>query len=441
VRFGSVDEVTAGPGPGCAKHTSTASSQGTDMHAADQMGLFVLPEVGQRRLGPVAAWITTGGLACAAERRYGHAQILSPRGLQPPKEALRHATQQQQPGRRAAYKRHVPEAVITAAKDARSALRAPGAIDLELLGPGTRPLRFVWQRHELFHHEGLTIARRFGTPLVLSVHAVQVDEAAGWGVRRPGWGRALRWASETRKFHSADVVTAVSDEVAASIASLGIDERKLLVLPNGVDTDAFTPTIDGGGVRARLGIAPRELVVGWSGSFRTFHGLDTALEAIAQLQRDDVEIALLLLGDGLGRQSVAEQAQRLGIRRLIMPGTVAYEKMPSHLAAMDIALVLAAPGQPFHYSPVKLREYAASGKAILGHEVGQIAKDLKHGRDCMLVPAGDAAALAEAIRLLTDPRRRHDLGSAAARKAQERWSWDTRLGDLDEFLARSSSIR
>ena len=108
-------------------------------------------------------------------------------------------------------------------------------------------------------------------------------------------------------------------------------------------------------------------------------------------------------------------------------GAVPFEKVETYLACCDI---LVSPHNPppadleFFGSPIKIFEYMAMGKAIVASRIGQIAEVLEDGVDALLVPPGDAEALAEAIlRLAEDPDLRAELGRAARRKVVERYTW------------------
>lgn len=404
-------------------------------------GLFVLPVAGEGRKGPVAAWVTTAGLARAVEKRLGWAEIVSPLGRQSPLSAYANATPMrvsQQPANR---KGRTPQVLITAAKDVRNARRAWLRRHV-IANDRTMPvdsLRFVWQRHELFHDEGLRAARLWGVPSVLSVHAVQVDEAAAWGVRRPLWGRPLRHASEVRRFRSADLVTTVSDALAAAVASCGVEEKQILVLPNGVDTAHFR-RMETAALRTALGLDDLDLVVGWSGSFRGFHGLSYAVEAVAAVQRSGYRVGLLLLGDGVQRKALLSEANAMGVRDVVSPGTVSYEDMPKYLNCMDVGLVLSNADEGFHYSPVKLREYAATGRAIIAHRIGQMQQELDDGVDSLLVAPGNASQLASAMRKLIPLEVHSRLGQAARHKAEREWDWTQRVDDLLNALSSREAI-
>jgi len=405
--------------------------------------VFVMPSQSAGQIGPVAVWITAAGWASAAGRLWGSSWILTPEGVLTPDEAVAMATRPSArlpdgPG----WRRLVPQVVRLGAKDVRQVARARRFRDLAARGPWDgSDLAFVWQRHDLFHTAGFRLAREHGKPLVLFVDAPLVWEARKWGVRRPGWGRLVELAGETPQFRSADLVACVSDEVAEEVGRRGVPADRIVVTPCGVDADAFSPNVSGEAVRGRLGLEGR-FVVGWVGSFRRFHGVDIALRAAALLRERVPDLALLLVGDGFERSAMERLAGELALRNVVFTGTVAYPEVAEYIAAMDVALVLDRGDQGFHYSPLKLKEYMACGRSVVGPRVGELARHLIDGRDGLLVRPGDPAGLADAVeRLSADPSLRLSLGATAREKALLGWTWDRqlatvleRLGSLDPAL-------
>jgi glycosyltransferase involved in cell wall biosynthesis len=398
--------------------------------------LFVMPSPSAGQSGPVAVWITAAGWAAAARRLCGSAWVLTPHGVFSPEEAAALATRPTlAPAGRRRWRRFVPLTLRTAAKDVLQIRKARRYRRAALDGPWNgHNLAFVWQRHDLFHTAGFELARARGVPLVLFVDAPLVWEARKWGVRRPGWGKLLELTGERRQLRSADLVACVSDEVAEELKTRGVPPGRIIVTPCSVDLEAFTPEVSGESVRRRFGLEGK-FVVGWLGSFRRFHGMELALQAASLIQDRLPDLALLLVGDGPERPVMERLAKDLGLRNVAFTGTVAYSDVAGHIGAMDVSLVLDRGEQGFHYSPLKLREYMACGRAVIGPRVGELDRLLTDGVDGLLVEPGDSEALAGAIENLHgDPERRRLLGSAARAKVAEEWSWDRQLERVFEAL-------
>lgn len=406
--------------------------------------VFVLPQPAIGQLGPVAAYLSTGGWAEAAARVLGMAWIVTPWGILEPAEVLRRGagprprrapsavpptvtTGRARAG--AALRRHAPTVVKTAVKDVRQLGRAR-RFTIDRDGPWSgSDVDFVWQRHGLFETAGLDLADQLGRPSVLFVPATKVWEAERWGTHRPGWGALVERTAERPALVRADVVACGSSEVAEQAERIGTPPERIVITPTGVDVDRFTDAASRREeVRARLGLTGR-FVVGWAGSFRPFHALERAVDAVDGLP----DTTLLLLGDGPERDAVEALAADRGVPA-VFTGTVDHRDLPAYLAAMDAGLVLASDGG-FHYSPLKLAEYLAAGLAVVAPDVEPVATRLTHDEEVLLVEPGDASSLRAALdSLRTDEDRRRRLGRAGCAAARDRLSWDHQVRRVVDAL-------
>jgi glycosyltransferase involved in cell wall biosynthesis len=407
--------------------------------------VFVLPTTTHGQLGPVAGWISTSGWAAAAERVVGRAWIVTPHGVLDVATVRERAADGSTAGTtatagtdeagarssaRRSFVRATPLTVKTAIKDAREWTRARG-FHVPADGPWSSEdtrVEFVWQRHELFHTAGVELARALDVPSVVFVPAVHVWQARQWGVTRPGWGAQLERRGERPALRAATLVACGTDLVAEQVLRLGVDPDRVLITPTGVDLDRFTPQPDGREVRERLGLDGK-VVIGWTGSFRSFHVLDQ-LVAAAPATPGTV---LLLVGDGPERARIEQLAADAGVEA-VFTGTVSPAELPRHLAAMDVGVVMADP-RSFHYSPLKLAEYLAAGLPVLAPDVEPLRHRLDPDGNAVLYEAGSTTALRSALEeLATDAPRRQRL-RAGALAAAPQWSWDEQVRRVRAAIA------
>ena len=276
----------------------------------------------------------------------GDSWIVTPNGVVEPKRARATASAPQLSTPSVpSWRRHLPTVAKTAAKDLREWDRAR-RFRIDPQGPwsGT-DVSFVWQRHELFHTAGIELARELGVPSVMFVPAAVVWESKQWAVSRPGWSGLVERYGERNELLQADLVACGSDLVAEQVRRIGVPDDRIIVTPSGVDLDLFSADQDSTELRNELKLGSR-FVVGWVGSFRKFHALQHAVEALAKVDGAH----LLLVGDGPERTHIRELARNLGVV-VRFTGTIPHQEIPRYLAAMDVGLLLASPDQPFHYSP------------------------------------------------------------------------------------------
>ncbi len=307
-----------------------------------------------------------------------------------------------------------------------------------------RKVAFVYQRYSLNNYAGVKLARLLGVPFVLEYNGSEIWINRNWG--KPLKHEALAERIEMLCLHAADVVVVVSRPMRDELSRRGIDPDGILVNPNGVDPERYSPTVDGSEVRGRLGLAEKT-IVGFIGTFGRWHGAEVLAEAFGRLlgMRPDLRdrLRLLMIGDGNTMPQVRECIARHGMGDVcVLTGAVPQEEGPVHLAACD---VLAAPhvpnpdGTPFFGSPTKLFEYMATGKGIVASDLDQIGEVLRNGETARMVRPGDPAALAEGLlELIEDEPLRRRLGRAAREEAVARYTWEehTRkiVGKLKERL-------
>src|SRR6185312_10629938 len=222
---------------------------------------------------------------------------------------------------------------------------------------------------------------------------------------------------------AADLVVVVSKAIKEELIGQGIDSAKILVNPNGVNPDRYTPAVDGTAVRRRYGLEGK-IVLGFIGTFGRWHGAEVLAEAFGQLlhaypqHRDTVR--LFMIGDGVMMPEVKRRLVKSGAEAAtIFTGLIAQEQGPEHLAACDILVSPHVPNPdetPFFGSPTKLFEYMAMGKGIVASDLDQIGEVLRHRETAWLVPPADVQQLADGIdRLVQDRTLRECLGADARR--------------------------
>lgn len=392
--------------------------------------LFAVPS--PCTLRATAVWITLRSWLQAACKRFETAQIVTPDGPM----ALA-AVDQLVDGadRTPSARRRSPRAVAarTFAKDLRTAaIHVRGSRAPKDVVPLSDTTPFVWQHHDPFFRLGTVLAHRTEAPLVQFVDAPHVWEGNRWGTARPGWGALLERFGETPQLRAADLILCVSKEVAAAVADITDGCANVRVTPCTPDP-AFFEVRGRQRTRAALGAEPDAVVFGWAGSFRRFHAVDHLLEAFARIRCSMPNTRLLMIGDGPERPRLEARAVDLGIADAVtFTGRVPFSAMPRHIAAIDVAVATARDRSSFHYSPLKLREYRASGRAVVAPDAGQAATVVAHAVDGLLYPPGDVEALAEALcRVGSDADLRSRLGAAASEA--ERSSAGT-VGHVDLVL-------
>jgi glycosyltransferase involved in cell wall biosynthesis len=214
-------------------------------------------------------------------------------------------------------------------------------------------------------------------------------------------------------------VIACSAAVRDELLEAGLDRRKVVLLPNAADLGRFRPR-----ETSRLSKPP---VIGVLGSLSPAKGHDILLEAMTLLQREGHRPEAWFIGDGERRASLEEEAARRGLA-----GRVRFlghrSDVPDLLPRLD---VMAFPSRSEGFG-LAVVEAQASGVPVVTARTGGLEEVVADGDSGLLVPPGDAAALATALeRLLEDEGLRETLRAGGLASAA---SYD--IGPYVERLVR-----
>ena len=261
----------------------------------------------------------------------------------------------------------------------------------------------LYERIALHSAAGSTTARALGIPHIVELNAPLPEEAARYRrLERPEDADRLERATLSH----AGLVLPVSSPLAAYARDRGA--QRVEVTPNAVAPERFSD------LPPRDPSAPPVAV--FSGALRPWHGIETIAEAWALL--DGEAPRLRVIGDGPARDIVAAAGAE-------MLGAVPHEQVPRLLGEADIGLAPYSPDAPAYFSPLKLFEYLAAGLAIVAADIPGV-RDVTGSEAAVLIPPGDAPALARAVAVLaTDHAARERLGSAARALAAEH-TWQRR---------------
>lgn len=255
-------------------------------------------------------------------------------------------------------------------------------------------------------------------PLVHHEDGFNQDEAAGLKTSR-NWFRRI----------------ALGRAAAVVVPSLGLERIATDVwhqpsgrvhrIPNGIETAAYArkPKRD---ALPRVVKRPGELWLGTLAGLRPIKNLPRLVRAFAGLPD---EWQLVILGEGSEREAIRAEALRLDIaHRVHLPGFAAD---PAKVIGLFDLFALSSDSEQF---PISVVEAMAGGLAVVSPDVGDVAAMLAEPNRPFVTPAGDEAALAEAIaNLAVDPGLRKSIGEANRARARTHY-------DEAEMIATYRSI-
>jgi colanic acid biosynthesis glycosyl transferase WcaI len=213
----------------------------------------------------------------------------------------------------------------------------------------------------------------------------------------------------------ADRVVAIGETMAERLVDgKGADARKVVVIHNWADSAVFTPADKTNPFAAAHGLGSAFVVL-HGGNIGLSQQLDSIVDAAALL-RDRPDIVILFVGDGARRVRLEDDVRSRGLANVRFVDYQPREQMPWTYATADLCLVSLKRGLAGYIVPSKLYTILAAGCAYVAavEDACEVAH-LTRTHDCgVVVPPGDAGAIADAIRRLADdPARRAAMGARA----------------------------
>ncbi len=253
------------------------------------------------------------------------------------------------------------------------------------------------------------VASRLGVPVVCTVRGKIVTQA-----RR---GRRRRMIASM--LTGADARIAVSSSMAEDVRALIGEAHPVHVVPNGVDTAVFRP-MDRDAARRDLGWPPDAAYVVSVGQVREIKGFDRLVGVWSEVRRCAGDVRLVLVGPGIGERTYErrlwDQIRRHGLGDAVVHvGQQEPEQVARMLAAADL-FALATRSEGWCNA---IHEALAVGTPVVATDVGGNREQVTDETLGLLVPFGDAAALAGAV--VTALARDWDRPAIAAVGGQRSW--------------------
>jgi len=202
--------------------------------------------------------------------------------------------------------------------------------------------------------------------------------------------------------------------------------NQVTVVHNGVDTNAFTPEVDGSEVRKELGIEEKQKVVTILGRLDAWKGHRFFLRAAQQIVKRVDQVTFLVVGDGDLKKELQEYAVKLGIADSV--NFCGYrEDIPKIIAATDV-LVLASLRESFGRVII---EAMAMGKPVVATNGGGVPEIIRSDHTGILVEFANPDAISEAVvRLLNDEKLSKRIGQAGLKRVQEKFTMEKHVHEI-----------
>jgi glycosyltransferase involved in cell wall biosynthesis len=313
---------------------------------------------------------------------------------------------------------------------------------------------YIYERLVLGNFAAARLSRELGIPYIVEYNGSEISMSRSFGSGALEH-EELFLEAERVAFQQATVITAISDAVRDDIVRRGIDERKVLVNPNGVNCDEYAPATaeERREIRAALGLADDHCVIAFIGTFGGWHGIDVLAASLGSICQQAPKARFLLIGDGNLKHLVTDAVREHGLQdRVVDIGRTEQRQGARYLKAADIYVSPHSShmvDSKFFGSPTKLFEYMALGGGIVASDLEQIGVTLSPalrptdfaGRTpvvgderAVLCRPGDVDDFVAGVLALV---RHPDISSALGRNARaaaiEHFSWERHVARIWDF--------
>lgn len=290
----------------------------------------------------------------------------------------------------------------------------------------------VYEAHAVSGYGLLNAFQKQGNkkPFIHTIHGVLADEyeqakSNGYDSFR---GRLANYFMKGLAKHEARTAQNASLVVTISRHSLGkikqyysVDERKIRIVPNGVDPEKFKPTTEREAVRRQFGLADEPCVL-FVGSLIPRKGLPFLVEVAKKIIEEQKETKFVIVGEGPLRSQLAnslEAAKLSGNFKFL--GNVKEEMLPALYNCADVfALPSIQEGQG-----IVLLEAQACAKPVVAFDIGGVNEAVRNGESGLLVKRGNVNDLAAALlKIISNKALQEKMGANGRKFVVENFTWD-----------------
>jgi colanic acid biosynthesis glycosyl transferase WcaI len=285
------------------------------------------------------------------------------------------------------------------------------------------------------------LAVRYRVPFIYVVQEIYPDIAIDMGViRNPFLIRLLQWI-EGFVYARVGKLIAITEQMRKRLIEKGVSPAEVVTIPNFVDTEELQPSPKRNPFSLQYRIQDH-FVVSYAGNLGPAQSLDEFIQAASILQMETA-IRFLILGDGILRDELVKQADRLGLDNVLILPYQPYALMPQIYGASDLSLVPQTAETGNSSMPSKIYRIMACARPVLVYadptsELARLVKEVNCG---MAVPVGQPEALAEAIQSAS--QHREDLvkmGEAGRQHVNAHFSKEIVIDRYDQLISELIAV-
>ena len=216
----------------------------------------------------------------------------------------------------------------------------------------------------------------------------------------------------------------------------GVPKEKALALHDAVDARQYAVVEDQKPMRKTLGLPANKKIVAYTGSLYK----DRGIESILKLAKIFKDVLFVVVGGPEDKKNLyQEMSKDLGLSNMLFTGYVSHQKVKQYLFAADVLLMIWSRQVPTinYCSPLKMFEYMAAERIIVGHAFPTILEVLKDGEDAYLADPDSFDDLRRKMALALNEEYPSPMAKKARALAMKQHTWQARARAILPFLGAS----
>lgn len=278
----------------------------------------------------------------------------------------------------------------------------------------------------------------FKLPLIVKTHDVYNYRA---GVLQPLYLQLLDNINRIVFKRAYRILVVSSPLKEGMIDTYDLEKEKVLVFPNGVDTEAFRPDVSSGSLRRNLQVEGKKIIL-FIGKIIEVRGLPLLIKALPKIIAENSNIRVLMVGEGQQRSYVEKLAQELGVEKFVrFVNPVSHIEIPRYICISDVTVgPLVANIDTFGSVPRKVLEYMACARPVVACYGGVSSDLITHKHNGFLSHCNNVEELASIIlKIIRNPKLGEEIGSNARDYVRKFHDWNRIMVGFEKVLRIAST--
>jgi glycosyltransferase involved in cell wall biosynthesis len=286
---------------------------------------------------------------------------------------------------------------------------------------------------------GVLASKLRGAPMVFEVRDLWPELPIAMGALKNPITQWLARRLERFAYQNSAAVIALSPGMADGVVATGYPAKRVVVVPNSCDSDAFAVSEEAGGAirRGRPWLGERSLVI-YAGTLGAINGVSYLVDLARETRTLDPDVRFLVVGAGAEQEKIRWQAARDGVlgQNFFMESPLPKKDMPALFSAAAICTSLFLPIREMEANSAnKFFDTIAAGRPIAINHGGWLAESIESNDLGLVLPSNDPASAARDLcAFLSDPDRIKRARAGARRLADSTFSRDYLYSQVEAVL-------